>query len=146
MKALKRKDSQNGAAIVEFALILPILLILVFGIIEFSIMLYDKAVITNASREGARRGVLFQHQGPVGSDIIIQTVNNYTTNNLISLGGEADLRTIAMSTCSDDPGEGDFRSARIRVEYDYSFLVMNSFITAFTGPITLVAETVMRCE
>ncbi len=48
--------SENGASAVEFALVLPLLLVLVFGIIEFSIFLYDKAVITNASREGAQAG------------------------------------------------------------------------------------------
>ena len=45
---------QRGAAVVEFALILPILLILLVGTIDASLALYDKAVITNASREGAR--------------------------------------------------------------------------------------------
>ena len=46
----------NGASAVEFAVVLP-LLVLPFGIIEFSLALYDKAMITNASREGARAGI-----------------------------------------------------------------------------------------
>jgi Flp pilus assembly protein TadG len=32
---------------------------LLFGIIEFGIILYDKAMITNASREGARAGIVY---------------------------------------------------------------------------------------
>lgn len=43
-----------GAAIVEFALILPLLLLLVFGAVNFGALMYDQSVITNAAREGAR--------------------------------------------------------------------------------------------
>jgi Flp pilus assembly protein TadG len=53
-------QSYRGASAVEFAIILPILILLVFGIIEFSLALYDKAMITNASREGARAGIVAQ--------------------------------------------------------------------------------------
>ena len=54
MKKKKFFKCQRGAAAVEFAIVLPLLLVFVFGIIEFGFLLYDKAVITNASREGAR--------------------------------------------------------------------------------------------
>lgn len=43
-----------GAAIVEFALILPLLLLLVFGTINFGALMVDQSIITNAAREGAR--------------------------------------------------------------------------------------------
>ena len=54
MRGLGKINNQNGAALVEFAIVLPLLLILIFGIIEFGVMFYDKAMITNATREGAR--------------------------------------------------------------------------------------------
>ena len=43
-----------GAAMVEFALILPLLLLLVFGAVNFGALMFDQSVITNAAREGAR--------------------------------------------------------------------------------------------
>jgi Flp pilus assembly protein TadG len=46
---------QNGGAVVEFAIILPLLIALLFGIVEFGLLLYNKQIITNASREGAER-------------------------------------------------------------------------------------------
>lgn len=55
MRILKNK----GAAVVEFAVVLPILLLLVFGIIEFGFLLYNKAMLTNASREAARVGIVY---------------------------------------------------------------------------------------
>ncbi len=67
MLAMKRKPKQNGAATVELAILLgTILLPLLFGIIEFSFLLYDKAMITNASREGARAGIVMKIEPEVG--------------------------------------------------------------------------------
>ena len=43
-----------GTAVVEFALILPLLLLLVFGAVNFGALMYDQSVITNAAREWAR--------------------------------------------------------------------------------------------
>lgn len=46
--------NQSGAATVEFALIVPILILLVFGIIQFGIAFNNQLAITHAAREGAR--------------------------------------------------------------------------------------------
>jgi Flp pilus assembly protein TadG len=50
--------NNRGQAMLEFALVLPILLLLVFGIIDFGIIFFDNLVITQAAREGARVGVV----------------------------------------------------------------------------------------
>ncbi len=50
--------NQSGSAAVEFALVLPLLLLVLFGTIEFGILMYDQSVITNAAREGARWGAV----------------------------------------------------------------------------------------
>ena len=52
--------SNRGQAIIEFAFVLPLLCIMILGIIEFGVLFYDKAVVTNASREGARAAIAFQ--------------------------------------------------------------------------------------
>jgi Flp pilus assembly protein TadG len=57
-KLKMRLKSQKGVAAVEFALVLPLLVLLIFGIIEFSLLMFNKQVITNASREGARAGIV----------------------------------------------------------------------------------------
>ena len=56
--AMKMRD-ESGGSLVEFAVIAPLLFVILFGIIEFGILLYDQAKITNASREGARAGIVF---------------------------------------------------------------------------------------
>src|SRR3954451_18844471 len=53
-----RAHNRRGAAVVEFAVVAPVFFLLVFGIIEYGRMVMVQQLITNASREGARRGVL----------------------------------------------------------------------------------------
>ena len=83
-----RTRKMRGAAGVEFALVFPILLLVVFGIVEFGAAWYDKAVITNASREAARAGVVFS--SPVPTSTKIQSVaTNYCQNRLVTFGAAA---------------------------------------------------------
>jgi Flp pilus assembly protein TadG len=49
---------RRGAAVVEFAIVAPVLLLLVFGMIEYGRLVMVQQVITNATREGARKAVL----------------------------------------------------------------------------------------
>jgi Flp pilus assembly protein TadG len=79
------RRNQRGAAAIEFALILPVLVLLILGIIEFSVALYDKAVITNASREGARAGIVFRDP-PVTDGEIVGVVTSYCQNRMITFG------------------------------------------------------------
>jgi len=51
---LKKCKNQNGAAAVEFALLLPLLVAIIFGISQFGIAFNNWTIITNAAREGAR--------------------------------------------------------------------------------------------
>ena len=129
--------NQRGVAAVEFALILVPLVMLVFGTIEFGTILYDKAVITNASREGARSGVVFVADGTVGDADIVDVVNTYCGNNMISLGASSSVSTTITRA---EP------FLTVRVAYRYNFLVLPSFIASLTSGINLQAETVMRME
>ena len=58
MRWFKRGRSEDGAQLVEFALVLPLLLLVVLGIAEFGFIFQRYEVITNAAREGARLAVL----------------------------------------------------------------------------------------
>lgn len=52
------RKNRLGAAVVEFAVVAPLFFLLILGMIEFGRMLMVQQVLTNASREGARRAVL----------------------------------------------------------------------------------------
>ena len=53
-----RDRDQRGAVVVEFALIVPMLLLIVFGILDFGYMLNRNTIVSNASRDGARTASL----------------------------------------------------------------------------------------
>lgn len=146
--------NQKGASAVEFALVLPILILLLFGIIEFGLVLFDKAVITNASREGARAGIVFRYNVstkayvPLTTSDIQAVVSNYCSSHLITFGSPSTTITTTVNR-TDVDGSGSITSGDlldVTVSYPYTFLVLPSFVTSFTGTTTLTSQTVMRME
>ncbi|MDI5934003.1 TadE/TadG family type IV pilus assembly protein [Halomonas kalidii] len=137
---------QQGSETVEFAISATLLFILLFGIIELSVALYDKATLTNASREGARTGILFR---PDPRDIasedaaIEQAIRDYAEQYLISLGGPAEM---AISITRSDPNMPPGSDVVITVDYPYQFLLLPNFIGTLGGILELSATTTMRAE
>jgi len=131
---------EAGASAVEFAIILPILVLLIFGIIEFSVALYDKAMITNASREGARAGIVYRVPSVTDGEIT-NIVNSYLGSSLITFG-----TAVAASTTVTRTGYNPGDDLKVTVNYNYTFLIIPSFVTSLSGGINMAAETVMRME
>ena len=154
---MKRRN-QRGVAMIEFAIVATVLFILLFAIIEFSIILFDKAVITNASREGARRGIVYNPAG-TSMDEIKQVVMNYVQDNnkifLISLGGPSNFGDDNIEVTPEDCLQPrDLQACpsatplTVSVDYEYRFLILPHFVTQLAGinPLILSATTVMRME
>jgi len=136
-----RRQVQQGAAAVEFALILPILLLVFFGMVELSLALYDKAILTNASREGARAGIVLS--SPKMTDAQIRAVVlNYTNGSLISLGTTtAPTVTVSQSSPASFPNP-----LRVTVSYTYKGLGVGTLLGALGAPIVLTSSTSMVNE
>jgi Flp pilus assembly protein TadG len=142
------RHNEKGGAIVEFAIILPLLLLMIFGAIEFSLLMYNKQVITNASREGARAGIVAQATRVSGGDIV-NVATSYCATYLVSFGGDGlGVTTDPLSPETQAISFG--QSLTVTVTYDYQFLVFQSIANTFFGSlfdnIILRAETVMRYE
>lgn len=58
MRIARSDRSENGIAAIELALVLPLFTLLIIGLMDLAVMMYNTQVITNASREGARWGVI----------------------------------------------------------------------------------------
>jgi Flp pilus assembly protein TadG len=128
---------------VEFAIILPLLLLLVFGIIEFSLLLYDKAVITNASREAARTSILYYDES-LGSKPDPKAVAvKYAQDHLINFP-KKQLADGDVTVTSDY--QNNQWVHEVTVTYSYNFLVLPKFVTSIAGNIDLTAATIMRDE
>lgn len=134
-----RPKSQAGSNLIEFALVLPLLLILVFGIIDFGIALYDKAIITNASREGARAGIVLKTPRLTRAEVEAIAAN-YCGGKVISFGASATCA--ATATGAGGPSGADLT---VNVTYPYSFSIVGILIPSLNS-ITLSSSTVMKME
>jgi Flp pilus assembly protein TadG len=140
-----RLKSQSGASAVEFALILPILLLLVFGIIEMGFVLFDKAMITNASREGARTGISYRVP-PFTDEEISNVVSSYLGNALITFA-ESTNPTATVTRNGSNPGD----ELKVTVAYTYTSLILPNLVNSplkqdFPREFNMIAETTMRME
>ena len=128
------RRKRRGAAVVEFAVVAPILFLLVFGMIEYGRLVMVQQVLTNATREGARKGVL---DGSTTSEVET-TVTNYLTSANISG---------ATVTISPNPpnsaGFGEPVTVSVSVPFDQvSWLPAPMFL----GGVDMAATSVMRRE
>ncbi len=151
----KTINNQEGAAMIEFAIILPLLLLLIFGIIEFSLFLYNKQVITNAAREGARRGVIMRSDRDVVAEDaeIIARVNEFARSYLITFGDDTfdtvnDIGDVIITNGTSPPPRvfADLKfgtDLTVEANFLYDFLFLS---TAGIGPINLTSVATMKME
>ena len=87
--AKRGRRSERGAVAVEFAILLPVFLLLVFGICDFGHAYYMKQLVTNASREGARYGTRYTTDSTTGAHLIPNafdpTISAWITSKYASL-------------------------------------------------------------
>jgi Flp pilus assembly protein TadG len=144
---------QRGAQIVEFAFVLPILLVIIFLIIDFGFLVYNQAIITNASREAARAGTVLT--ATPWTTAAVQTVAcNYARNALISTQSGTYPTTCTAATnpavqiinlngnvppLFNDP-------IRVQVTYVYSGFLTSTNPWLGVSPWSLTAGTTMNHE
>jgi Flp pilus assembly protein TadG len=127
----------RGAAAVEFALLLPVLLLLLFGIIDAGRALNAQITLTQAAREGARLAAL----GIPDATVVSNTQSAADGLSPVS---------VTVTDCA--PGAGPTSSATVSVSYQFSFVTPIAAIGALfggsgtSGPLTLTARGVMPCE
>ena len=92
---------QKGAQAVEFALVLPFFILILFAVLDFGMLVYNKAIITNASREGARAGVVLS-AATWNAAPVAQVACSYARNTLITVGSGT-ISTTCSDTNSKDP-------------------------------------------
>jgi Flp pilus assembly protein TadG len=136
-----RSNHQEGAGLVEFVVVAPLLVILLCGLLEFGLALYTKEALTNASREGARFGVVLSNPRKTATQIQ-NKVQEYLTKS-----GFADTAAINVSGAGGASGS----PLTVSVSYPYTLQVLPGFFATFfdstmTGSVTLRANTVMIME
>lgn len=106
---------ESGAALVEFALISIVLLILLFGIIDFGRMLYTKNSLTNAAREGGRYAAVMEN--PPAS---VDSIKSIVIAHMSPLGGDT-LTASEIDVAFNYGGAGSvLQSTTVTINYPFN--------------------------
>lgn len=126
------RKGERGQALVEMALVLPLLLLLLFGIIEFGRVGHAYLTLNYAAREGARLGIT-----GVNDDLIWNRVEN-AAGTLHTSEIEFDLAPSYGERASGD-------EFVVHLEYDLELYIPFSDVV-LSNPLTLQGRSVMRME
>ena len=147
-RLLRRGRGERGAALLEMALTLPLLLLVCVGILEFGRAYQTWQVITNAAREGARIAVL-----PGMDDAAVRSrVQQYMTVGQLPKAATATI-AIDRNQSVSIGGTATASASQVIVNYPFDFVVLDPIARLATGqgsatPSTLnmVASATMRNE
>ena len=117
----ERLRRDDGAAAVEFALVAPLLFLLVFGIIDFGFGFHAWDASHNAAREGARTGAV--NPDPAVIEARVRGASDFLDQTVLDVTIECALEgSVSFGTCGagDTWAEGDV--VRVTVVYDYSYM------------------------
>lgn len=126
--------AERGQTLVEFALVLPLLALLLFGVIQFGIVFNNYIDLTDAVRAGARKAAVSRQttdpSGPVG----------VTKAAVIASAGDISLNPNNITVTSDwQPGD----DVTVQATYPYS---INLFGVVTVASGTLTSKTTERVE
>ncbi|HUY36334.1 MAG TPA: TadE family protein [Pirellulales bacterium] len=131
----RQRSSRRGTAVVEFAVVIPLFLLFIVGMIELGRAIMVQQLVTNASREGGR---IAGYDSTTQTSTITSAVNAYLTN--VNISG-------ATTVVSPDPpsGAADGQQVSVTVSIPYANVswVPSPF---FLAGCTLQATSVMRRE
>ncbi len=163
------KRFQSGAALVEFAIILPLLLLLVLGICEFGYAFYHLNILNKSVQDGARyfSDPQYARKGATNGPINVLTndVNITNTNNLVIYGNTSgtvpqllpESAPVPTVNCVNVNGQITSCTATplpqhimVTATYNHNFILGNALhnLTAGTIPsvYSLTASSVLRVE
>jgi Flp pilus assembly protein TadG len=128
----RSRSSEDGQTAVEFALVLPILAVLLFAIVEFGVTFHDYVTVTDASRVAARKAAVSRFVGDFGASAEAAGENAAASLNDDALGVD----------CSAEDWEEPGSDVSCTVTYPYSIDVLGWVVA--NG--TLTSETTERLE
>lgn len=117
----------------EFALVLPILCLLLFGIVQFGMLFYTYIDLTTATRDGARKVAVARANGD-GLATARQVIEDATT--------VVDDDDITVSADQPEPWDTAGTDVRVTVTYPYKLNIMG--VVVWGGPLR--ADSIARVE
>ena len=150
------RTRERGAALVEFALTLPLLLVVIAGIVDFGFVFQRYEVITNAAREGARLASLPEYQ--TNTTMIQDRVRSYVQQGLSLSNGALNavlptsnvVVTNTPFTVTGGAVTYTVQASTVTVTYNHTFLLLQPVLglinKSWGSTIALTATSQMRNE
>ena len=132
----KKLGTRMGSALVEMAFVLPIFVLLLVGLVEFSRVLMVKQVITNAAREGARAGATDLDDAGA-----LSTALTVSENYIVASGVLVASATVTPSFVTT----GGSEALQVVIDYGYDSL-LTSFVPEIPSTVSLRSLAIMRRE
>jgi hypothetical protein len=146
----RRLKSQRGAELIEFALIFPLLLLVLLGIVDFGFLFQRYEVLTNATREGARVSVL---PGYAEGDVKSRVCEYLMAGGVPTTGCPAAPTNPAVTMVDWDipiPGSPAIQGRKVEVAYTHTFMFVGPIIGLMGGSWTntkvITTVAIMRKE
>jgi Flp pilus assembly protein TadG len=145
MRKLMARARERGAAAVEFALVLPILVIILLGIVDFGLEINSQAIVANAAREGARTASLG------GTENEAKTTVKNAVSSLLNVSNTNPTVTVTCRTAADSNCASTFDSSKetggtVRVTVSYVYTWISPAILGLPGQTTVTKISEMRIE
>jgi len=146
-----RLRSERGAELIEFALIFPLLLLVVLGIIDFGFLFQRYEVLTNATREGARMASLPNY---TEADVKGRVCAYLVAGGVPTTGCPGTTPTNPAVSLTDEPipvtGKPTMQGAKVTVAYSHNFMFVGPIVSlmggTWTNTRTVTTVAVMRRE
>jgi Flp pilus assembly protein TadG len=144
-----RAGGERGSVAVEFALLAPLFLLLLFGIVDFGHALYMKQIVSNASREAARYASKFHADPATGAQIkpsaLTPSVSAWTISKYAGLlPSDANLAATPGGPGYTSGTAGD--DIQVTVTAIKTWFVLGKLVPSLGSQKNLSATTVMKCE
>jgi TadE-like protein len=140
MKTTRARQSEKGAALLEAAVTIPILLLIAVGIFEFGRAYQTWQVLTNAAREGARVAVIPDPTPGLPE----QRVRDYMKAG--QLPGWSTASVDVNRSASLDLGGTTVAASEVTIDYPFNFIVLQPVARLVSPDSTVGSALVMRAQ
>lgn len=138
---MPRRSDRRGQTLVEFALILPVFILLLVGVFDFGRAIYAYNTVLNASREGARQAIVDQTLDHIRD----RASAHATALSIDPASVDVDFRSPttpnSAGSCNGSLGSPQVVGCTAVVRVEYSFDAATPLIGALVGPLTVAGET-----
>ena len=143
---IKRRNCRSGQSLVEFALMLPILLLILVVLFDLGRAVYYYSVIHNAAREGARYGIILNDEETACTTP--DTAGIEAAVHQRAIGLKVDDITVASACVNIYDANDVLISSKIRVDVSYTFEPVTPLASMFIseGTISLHSTSSMNVE